>query len=128
MNENQVHEQILQGQVARPVRLDGPAPTPPEPAAIDVSVVTGTLNRLSVLKPCIESVRNNGFKGSLEIIFAGIDTLSEGRSLACGKRTHKAQKAGQSALAPKVLHFNRVQLRRRLRKLQGVAGFGDDEA
>ena len=68
MNENQVHEQILQGQVARPVRLDGPAPTPPEPAAIDVSVVTGTLNRLSVLKPCIESVRNNGFKGSLEII------------------------------------------------------------
>ena len=41
---------------------------PPIHSAIDVSVVTGTLNRLRLLKPSIESVRRNGFSGKLEVI------------------------------------------------------------
>ena len=46
---------------------EGPI-NPPIHPEIDVSVVTGTLNRLRLLKPSIESVRRNGFSGKLEII------------------------------------------------------------
>jgi len=35
---------------------------------IEVSIVTGTLNRLSLLKLCIASIRQNGFSGKMEII------------------------------------------------------------
>ena len=51
-----------------PAESNGDSYQPPVNTAIDVSVVTGTLNRVKLLKPCIESVRNNGFSGKIEII------------------------------------------------------------
>jgi glycosyltransferase involved in cell wall biosynthesis len=51
-----------------PVNLNGSVPEPPARPTIDVSVVTGTLNRLRLLKSCIESVRLNGFSGKIEIV------------------------------------------------------------
>jgi glycosyltransferase involved in cell wall biosynthesis len=42
--------------------------TLPGTPRIDISIVTGTLNRSRLLKTCIESVRRNGFCGNIEIV------------------------------------------------------------
>lgn len=51
-----------------PAGLPGSSPNPKLSSAIDVSVVFGTLNRLSLLKHSVESVRQNGFSGNYEIV------------------------------------------------------------